>query len=70
MNSERQLRAKQREAKKRLNNLYRGKSLEELQKEEEAKGIVQKRIMTRLQTNTIDRIKENLNPTLSIRGIL
>ena len=56
MNSERQLRAKQREAKKRLNNLYRGKSLEELQKEEEAKGIVQKRIMTRLQTNTIDRI--------------
>ena len=56
MNSERQLRAKQREAKKRLNNLYRGKSIEELKKEEEAKGIVQKRIMTRLQTNTIDRI--------------
>ena len=56
MNSERQLRVKQREARKRLNNLYIGKSLEELQKEEEAKGIVQKRIMTRLQTNTIDRI--------------
>ena len=56
MNSERELRVKQREAKKRLNNLYTGKSLEELQKVEESKGIVQKRIMTRLQTNTIDRI--------------
>ena len=55
-NNEREKRVKRREARKRLNSLHRGLSLEELEKEAISKGIVQRCVKTRLQTGKISRI--------------
>ena len=55
-NDEREKRVKRREAVKRLNALYRGLSLEDLEKEAISKGIVQRSVKTRLQKGEISRI--------------
>tara|TARA_X000000368_G_scaffold313540_1_gene251149 strand:- start:22692 stop:22877 length:186 start_codon:yes stop_codon:yes gene_type:complete len=52
----REKRAKRREAIKRLSLLYKGLTLEELEKKENERGIVQRSVKTRLQQGKIERV--------------